>query len=300
MNDHSPRIGVAINPVASFGATSAVGPRVVEVLRAEGFEVVQLLASDVEALRTAVDGAIADGLDGLVVVGGDGMVSLAVEAVHGTGLPFGVVPSGTGNDIARGLGIPLDDPEAAIARLVESLRREPRTIDAGRVVHASGTTWFAGVLSAGFDAIVNERANLMRRPKGKSRYTIALFRELLTLRPHRYRLVVDGVEETVDAVLISVANNTSLGGGMLVAPDAVLDDGLLDLFIVAPLSRIRFLRLFPKVFSGTHVGLDVVTLRRVRSVRVETDGVVAYADGERVGSLPVQIDVIPGELRVFQ
>ncbi|MFZ4896143.1 diacylglycerol kinase family protein [Plantibacter sp. Mn2098] len=293
------RIGVAINPQASFGATTDVGPRVVTTLRQDGYEVVQLAEADLEGLRASVVREVANGLDALVVVGGDGMVSLAVSIVHGTQLPFGIVPSGTGNDVAKGLGIPLGDTEAALAHLRDALRKEPRVIDAGRVRHAGDTVWFAGVLSAGFDALVNERANLLRWPRGKRRYTIALLVELLRLRPRTYRLVVDGVAETVDAVLISVANNTSIGGGMLIAPDASLDDGQLDLFIVRPVSRLKFLRLFPKVFSGTHTGLDVVQLRRVRSVSLEADGVTAYADGERVGPLPAQVDVIPASLRVF-
>ncbi|MGK9146720.1 diacylglycerol kinase [Plantibacter flavus] len=293
------RIGVAINPTASFGATKAVGPLVLDALRVAGFAVVGLQEDNVELLRSAVLREIEAGLDGLVVVGGDGMVSLAVEAVQDSGLPFGVVPSGTGNDIARGLGLPLDDPEAAIERVLAALESGPRTIDAGRVRHGVHTTWFAGAVSAGFDALVNERANLMRRPRGRSRYTIAILRELLSLRARSYDLVVDGETERVEAVLLAVANNTSIGGGMLIVPEAELADGAFDLFVVAPVSRWRFLRLFPKVFSGTHTGLDIVRISRVRSVSIAAAGITAYADGERIGPLPISIEVVPGVLRVL-
>lgn len=293
------RIGVAINPTASFGATRAVGPRVLDAMQAAGFVTVRLQEDNIELLRSAVHRAIEDGLDGLVVVGGDGMVSLAVESVRDSGLPFGVVPSGTGNDIARGLGIPLDDPDAAIERILQALSVGPRTIDAGRVTHGMHTTWFAGAVSAGFDALVNERANLMRRPRGRSRYTIAILRELISLRARGYDLVVDGAAEHVDAVLLAVANNTSIGGGMLIVPEADLADGSFDLFVVAPISRWRFLRLFPKVFSGTHTGLDIVRISSVRSVSIAAEGITAYADGERIGPLPVSIEVVPGALRVL-
>lgn len=293
------RIGVAINPTASFGATRAVGPRVIEALSAAGFGIVRLQEANIELLRISVDRAIGDGLDGLVVVGGDGMVSLAVGAVRDSGLPFGVVPSGTGNDIARGLGIPLDDPDAAIAMIVRALDGAPRLLDAGKVTHGVHTTWFAGAVSAGFDALVNERANHMRRPRGRSRYTIAILRELIALRARSYELVVDGVAERVEAVLLAVANNTSIGGGMLIVPEADLSDGSFDLFVVAPVSRWRFLRLFPKVFSGTHTGLDIVRISRVRSVSIEAAGITAYADGERIGPLPVSIEIVPGALRVL-
>ena len=293
------RIGVAINPTASFGSTRAVGPMVLDALEQAGHRAVRLQERTVGQLRSAVQTAIEAGLDALVVVGGDGMVSLAVEAVRDSGLPFGVVPSGTGNDIARGLGIPLGDPAAAIASLLRALEGEPRVIDAGTVTDGERMTWFVGAVSAGFDALVNERANRMRRPRGRSRYTIAILRELLALRARRYELTVDGAPETVDAVLLAVANNTSIGGGMLIAPQADLADGRFDLFVVAPVSRFRFLRLFPKVFSGAHTDLDIVRLSRVRSVSIAADGITAYADGERIGPLPVTIDVVPGALRVL-
>ncbi|WP_285035910.1 diacylglycerol kinase family protein [Plantibacter sp. ME-Dv--P-095] len=299
MTTQQRRIGVAINPSASFGATRAVGPMVLDALHTAGHRTVHLQEDDVEGLRVSVRAAIDTGLDALVVVGGDGMVSLAVEAVRDSGLPFGVVPSGTGNDIARGLGIPLDDPAAAIDLLVRALDREPRTIDAGTARVGDRTTWFVGAVSAGFDALVNERANRMRRPRGRSRYTIAILRELIALRPRRYDLVVDGVAESVEAVLLAVANNTSIGGGMLIAPQADLADGRFDLFVVAPVSRSRFLRLFPKVFSGAHTELDIVRLSRVRSVSIGAADISAYADGERIGPLPVVVEVVPGALRVL-
>ena len=109
---------------------------------------------------------------------------------------------------------------------------------------------------------------------------------------------MDGAPETVDAVLLAVANNTSIGGGMLIAPQADLADGRFDLFVVAPVSRFRFLRLFPKVFSGAHTDLDIVDCRGSVRSSIAADGVTAYADGERIGPLPVTIDVVPGALRV--
>jgi diacylglycerol kinase (ATP) len=159
--------------------------------------------------------------------------------------------------------------------------------------------WFAGALSAGFDAIVNERANAMRRPRGKSRYIIALLIELLRLHPIRYRLVFDGEELVTDALLVSAGNNVSIGGGMKVTPNAQVDDGVLDIMVVQPLSRLAFLRIFPRVFAGTHLSDPRVAIHRARTLRIEADGVVAYADGERFGPLPIDLEVSPGALRVL-
>lgn len=290
---------VAVNPMASFGHRREVGPRVIERLRDAGHRVVAMGEANIELLRRETARALADGADALVVVGGDGMANLGIDLVANTGTPLGIVPSGTGNDLADGLGIPIDDTEAAIDRLLDALQREPRTIDAGTIRHGELTTWFGCVVSAGFDATVNERANLMSRPRGRSRYIIALLRELATLTPRPYRIHADGRTIDVDAMLVSVANNRSLGGGMRIVPDADLSDGLFDLFVVGPMSRVRFLRMFPKVFRGEHTGLPEVSILRVSSVRIEAEGVVAYADGERIGPLPIEVSVAAGALRVL-
>jgi diacylglycerol kinase (ATP) len=292
------RIIVAVNPFASFGGRRAVGPHVVGALREAGYDVVALSEPTIDLLRREVQAEVDAGADVLVVVGGDGMISLGTNIVAGTRLPMAVVPCGTGNDLARGLGIPLETTEASTAHLLDALTRPPRAIDAALVKHGKLETWYAGVLSAGFDAVVNERANRMGWPRGKSRYSLAILRELATFRPIRYRITVDGVERDTSAMLISVANNVSLGGGMMIAPEALLDDGLLDLFIVSPMSRLAFLRVFPKVFSGRHTHLPVVELTRCRAVRIEATDAVAYADGERIGPLPVDISVVPGALLI--
>jgi diacylglycerol kinase (ATP) len=294
------RIVVAINPTASFGRGRTVGPAVVQSLRGAGHDVTTLVEPTFLELIDSARNAVAEKPDAMVVVGGDGMVNLAAQVLAGTKVPLGLVPSGTGNDMARGLGIPIGNAEAAIEALLAALGRPPRIIDVGRVTNGAGqVSWFACVLSAGFDAVVNERANLMRWPKGKSRYNLALLRELAMLRPIRYRLTIDGAVIQTDAMLISVANNTSFGGGMMVTPDALLDDGEFDVLVVQPLKRVAFLRIFPRVFKGTHVTDPRVTIHRGSRLRVEADGIVAYADGERVGELPVDIEVVPGALRVL-
>lgn len=296
-------LAVAINPTASFGRGREVGPQVVAMLRGQGLVVHELVAPSLDMLRAEAAARLAAGVDALVVVGGDGMVNLGVELTAGTGIPLGIIPSGTGNDMARGLGIALDDPEAAVQGMLAALDRGPRVIDAARIDYgtgpSAGSRRFACVLSAGFDAIVNERANRMRRPRGRSRYTIALLVELARLRPIDYRLVVDGVEHRERALLVSVGNNTSLGGGMKVTPAALLDDGLLDVMLVRPLSRLEFLRIFPRVFAGTHVTDPRVVTMRGRRIRIEADGIVAYADGERIAPLPIDVEVEPGALRVL-
>jgi diacylglycerol kinase (ATP) len=159
--------------------------------------------------------------------------------------------------------------------------------------------WFVGVLGAGFDAVVNERANGWARPRGRSRYILAMLRELPVFRPRRYTIDLDGQRLSTAAMLVAVANGPSYGGGMRVAPDARLDDGLLDVMVVEPLSRLRFLSIFPRVYAGTHVSDPRVSVRRGRRVVLDAPGIVAYADGERITALPLTCEVVPAAVIVL-
>ena len=299
------KIVVAINPSASFGKSSGVGPQVVSALTALGHDVVGLSEPTYAQLVAAGRKAVAEKPDAVVVVGGDGMVNLGANLVATTGIPFGIVPSGTGNDMARALGIPYDNTPVAIDMLVEALTRPAMDIDAGLITHTDSETglekktWFACMVSAGFDAIVNERANNMRWPKGPRRYILALAIELIKLRTINYEIELDGVKSSTAAALISVGNGVSLGGGMKVTPDAMLDDGLFDVLVVEPLSRIAFLRIFPRVYRGEHLSDPRVTVRRASRVRINAENVVAFGDGERLGALPIDIELVSGALSVL-
>lgn len=305
MSTRPKRIVVAVNPSASFGKGRNVGPAVITSLRAMGHDVTPLGEADYFSLLEAGRKAVATKPDAFVIVGGDGMVNLGANLVAGTKVPLGIIPSGTGNDMARGLGIPFDNTEEAIRILADALQRTPKAIDAGRVTHADRTTgerkqtWFACLVSAGFDAIVNERANIWTYPKGPSRYNLALLYELVRMKPITYRLTMDGVESTFQASLITVANNRSLGGGMLVTPNAKVDDGLLDVLIVQKLGRLSFLRVFPRVYKGEHISDPRVSITHAKHVIVDADNIAATADGETLGPLPAEIEVVPGALLIL-
>lgn len=293
------RIALAINPAASFGAHSLVGHHVAGLLSDAGVDVSVLVEPDAAALRRTIDVALRGKPDALVVVGGDGLVHLAVNALAGSDIPLGIVPTGTGNDLARGLGLPVHDPDAAVKRVLTALRGAPRLIDVG-IVHVGGVERrFAGVISAGFDARVNERANTWTWPKGRARYVIALLRELVGLRANRYTLRLDGSQGERSAVILSLANNAYMGGGMAIAPHASLHDGQLDVVVVEPLSRLRLLRLFPRVFTGAHLSIREVSVVRARRVELDADDVIAYADGERLGPLPIIVEVSEKALAVL-
>jgi diacylglycerol kinase (ATP) len=292
-------IALIVNPTSGLGRGAKLGKAVEEQLRAAGLTVDNVSGADAPAAEENARRAVASGVDALVVVGGDGMVHLGANVVAGSQTPLGIVAAGTGNDISRALGLPAHDAAASVAVIS---RGSARTIDAVRHVPDPGQPdagWFVGVLGAGFDAKVNERANGWRWPKGRMRYNLAIARELPVFKPLPYVLELDGEPITANAMLVAVGNGPSYGGGMQVTPDAVLDDGLLDVMIVDKISIPEFLKVFPKVYTGAHKDHPAVTITQAKRVRLETPGLVSYADGERYAALPMTCEVVPGALRVL-
>jgi diacylglycerol kinase (ATP) len=210
-----------------------------------------------------------------------------------------VVPAGTGNDIPRAFGLPTG-VDGAVRGIAAALATgSVRVVDAVRCTGAGDPRWFAGVLGAGFDAVVNERANGWRWPRGSARYTLAVLRELPAFREREYTLELDGVRHTTSAMLVAVANTPAYGGGMHIAPGARPDDGLLDVVVAGPIGRAEFARVFPRVFAGRHVDHPHVHVHKAARVCVSTPGVVGYADGERIGPLPLLCEAVPGALRLL-
>ncbi|MCX5413712.1 diacylglycerol kinase [Streptomyces sp. NBC_00059] len=290
-------ITLFVNPTAGSGRGARAAQPAASALRDAGFSVRTVLGEDADdALRRARE-AVAGGTGALIAVGGDGMMSLALQAVAGTDTPLGAVAVGTGNDFARALGLPVRDPAAAGRLAAEALKAgTARTIDLGRV----GERWFGSVLASGFDSRVNDRGNRMRWVGGRFKYDLAILAELAAFKPVPYRLRLDGgpVRE-IEATLIAVGNGTTYGGGMRICADALMDDGLFDVTVVGDCSRTTLLKVFPKVYKGTHLGHPKVTVHRVSSIELAAAGVTAYADGEPLGALPLTATCVPGAVRVL-
>jgi diacylglycerol kinase (ATP) len=170
-----------------------------------------------------------------------------------------------------------------------------RAIDLAR----SGDRYFVTVLAAGFDAAVNERANAMSWPKGQLKYSLAILAVLREFRPIHYTLELDGVTRQVDGMLDSVGNGDSIGGGLKDTYGAELDDGLLDVVLFTSVPRRELIKTYPKLFTGGHTGHPAYERHRVKRVTVAAAGIVAYADGERFGELPLTVEVVPAALTVF-
>ncbi|GIF67377.1 hypothetical protein Ais01nite_54120 [Asanoa ishikariensis] len=293
-------IAVLANPAAGRGRHRDVLPAVLAHLRATGHAVEPLAATSPGEALAACHTAVAGGAGALIAVGGDGTVHLALQALAGTGVPLGIVPAGTGNDFAVAAGF-TDDPHRALVTLTAAIPAGgTATLDLARLTAGDGTTrWFGGVLAAGFDAIVNERGNRMSWPRGPIRYDLAIMVELARLRARHYRIVLDGEVQERDAVLVAVANAGSYGGGMRISPAADPADGVLDLTVVRPISRTTLVRVKPRIYAGTHVTHPAVDTYRATRIELAAEGIVGYADGERVAPLPVTVECVPGALRVL-
>lgn len=287
-----------INPTAGGNKGQAVGARVLDLLAETSHEVINLSGSDLKIARGNVERAITLGdIEALVVVGGDGMAHLAANVAVNKNVTVGIIPAGTGNDSASILGMPLDDTDRAVSLVLENLS-SPKTVDALSISHAEGETFAFGTASAGFDALVNARANRMTWPKGANRYYLAMLLELASFKPVRYKLEVDGQKSERQAMLCVVSNSGVFGGGMLVVPDASVVDGFLDLLVLKKMSRFKLVRIFPRVYKGTHVTDPAVEITRAREVAIEASGMPIYSDGEFVGMAPFVAKVLPKALSV--
>jgi diacylglycerol kinase (ATP) len=287
----SERVAVLVNPTAGKGKHHGAADAVCRRLGADGARVTRLEGRDGAEAADLARKAVADDVDTLVVMGGDGLVHIAIQAAAYSSVVLGIIPTGTGNDVARYLGIPRGRPLDA-AEVV--MRGATRTIDLAK----AGGTYYATVLASGFDSIVSERASALRWPRGQMRYNLTTLAELRVFRPLTYRVDLDDERWSGEAMLVAVGNGPSYGGGLRICEGAEMTDGLLDVVIIKPISKAGLLRVYPRLFKGTHVTHPAYEHHRAKRVSVAAARVVAYADGERIGPLPLTVDAAPAALDV--
>ena len=280
-----------VNPASGGGRARKLLPLVEQALDARRAVFRVQKTRDLEhGVRQAL-GAIEVG-EMPVVVSGDGLIGAVGGAMAGSETPLGIIPGGRGNDLARVLGIP-DEPEGAVEVL---LAGETRRIDVGEV---NGRR-FLGIVSVGFDSEANRVANETQFLRGSLVYAYAALRTLLRWKPAKFTVRVDDERFRFTGYSVSVANNRAFGGGMFVAPDAELDDGCFDIVAVGEGSKLRFVGNLPKVFKGTHVELDEVSVFRARHLELTASKPFpVYADGEHLTDLPASLRILPKALSVL-
>jgi diacylglycerol kinase (ATP) len=281
---------LVINPVSGQGKGATVGTFVAGYLKKAGVVYTIVTGKSSVALTDQLQIFLKNypQSSGVIAVGGDGLLHIVIQKVIPAAVPITLIPAGTGNDFVRSLGWDLEDVEM---QLESVLNQKPTKIDLGLV----DGEYFASVLSTGFDSVVNERANKLRWPKGPMKYNASIALELPRFKPRGYRIELDDRVITTKAMLIAVGNARSYGGGMLVCPNADLGDGLFDVVVLHPVSKLEFIKVFPSVFIGAHIHHPAVEIVRSSRVRIESEA-VAYSDGERIGQLPVNAECVPGAM----
>ena len=283
---------LAINPVSGRGRARKKALIAKEYFKLLEIRVILLEGQSLDDFREKLIELLEhETISGVVAFGGDGFIHEIIQHIVPRDIPLGVIPCGTGNDFARSIGVYKLSLTQQMDLIAQS---DSRAIDLGRVEQ----TWFAAILSSGFDALVNERANAMQWPKGRMRYNIAMIEKIIQLRAHSYRILLDGDHIDVEATLVTVANGPSYGGGMNVCPDAKLTDGLFDVMVLGKVSRTELLKVFPKVYSGRHVGHPAVTFYRCREIEIVCSG-SSYADGEPISPLPLTATCLGNAMKVW-
>jgi len=284
---------LVINPVSGQGKGTTVGTYVAGFLKQRSINYTIVTGNSSIALMDHLQTFIKKNPDceGVIAVGGDGLLHILLQRVVPSQIPFTLIPAGTGNDFVRTLGWDLENVDAQLDSVITT---QPSTIDLGLV----DGEWFGAILSTGFDSVVNEKANTMNWPKGPMKYNAAIAIELPRFKPRHYEITLDDRTLSTEAMLIAVANGRSYGGGMLVCPNASISDGYFDVMVLHPVTKLEFMKVFPRVFAGSHVTHSAVEILRSKIVRIESEA-VAYADGERIGQLPVSAECISNAVQTW-
>lgn len=315
-SENSIKITIILNPVAGRGRGARYRRQLEEVLaRPFSKEVASPpISAQWQILETTGPGsaqalaatAAADGADIIVAAGGDGTCGAVVNGIVGAKARLGILPFGTGNDLARFLGLM---PQLSAEHKVKGINNHlefavqtilhgtPQPVDLGQVKGR----WFINVAGCGFDAVVAERINQgVRHLHGKPAYIVAVLQSLHTFRAANLRLTLDGVPHKLRAMLCAVANAQGYGGGMKVAPDSKIDDGFFDLCVIREAGPLEFLCAFPSVFKGTHITHPKVSMFRARHVVIESDPPLPLlVDGEIMGTTPAEFTLSPQAIEVM-
>jgi len=282
---------LVINPISGQGSGATVGRYVAGFLTQKQIRYTIVTGNSSVALSDHLQIFIDKNpnCEGVIAVGGDGLLHIVLQKIVPAQIPFALIPAGTGNDFVRTLGWELDQVDAQLERVIST---QPTAIDLGLV----DGEWFGAILSTGFDSIVSEKANTLTWPKGPMKYKAGILVELPRFKPQHYEIELDDRTLSTPAMLIAVANCRSYGGGMLVCPNASITDGYFDVMVLHPISKLEFMKVFPSVFAGRHINHPAVEIVRSKNARIESTA-VAYADGERIGQLPIKAECISDAIK---
>ncbi len=308
-------VGVITNPTSGSGRGARWGREALAALSERGVKVIDLTRGSWGGAFEAGMNARGD-IDALVVVGGDGMAHLGTQIVasrrrmsRNRKIPMGVIAAGSGNDAAITYGLPIHDIDAAADRVLEGLEGDHTDVDLGKlsgpgIEEPGNPRYFNCVLSAGLDAAVALYGSNLKYPRGPLKYKVATMREIPRFKPYGIKVTADGFTWEQNATLVAVANTPIFGGGLYATKEASITDGMLDVVVAKGMSKLEVLKIFPKLSDGSHMDDPKLHQVRAKKILIEQSPLgatmpAAFADGELVGSEPLNVEVAPGALRVL-
>ena len=287
---------LVVNPKAGKGKSNYLSPNLEELLKSNKLPYEVINKSTYEETMFDFHQRIKSGnFERVIAIGGDGLVNLCLQEIAESDIALAVVPAGTGNDFARAVGA----YKKSVEEIFNAIRsQDPTAIDLGLVTGDFGRRWYVQVLSTGFDALVNNLANKITWPKGQIKYTLATIFTLARFKPIKYELIIDDKKFNQNLMLLSVANGETYGGGMRICPNASNSDGIFDILLVHPVSKIVLLTIFPKVFAGKHIPHPRIEIFHGKEVKILADA-TAFADGEFISKLPIEIKNVQNALKTW-
>jgi len=287
------------NPHAAMGRSARLLPKI-----REGLE--QFAAVDIAPTGHAghavdlVAAADLSAFDGVIAAGGDGTLFEVLNGLYRKEpqerVPLGMIPVGTGNAFVRDLGLMPGDWHKAIDIIA---RNQPRRVDVGRVQTVSETFHFLNIIGMGFAVDAGITAKKLKL-LGNAAYTLGALWEIIKLKNYSLHIEIDGKNIRQDNVFVLISNSRYTGTKFLIAPDAQIDDGLLDVTLLSSLPRRRLLRLFPTIYSGRHLQYQEVSTFQAQKIRIHAPGRQLLApDGEFYGHTPAEISCLPSDLEFF-
>ncbi|MCK5566592.1 MAG: diacylglycerol kinase family lipid kinase [Actinomycetia bacterium] len=282
---------IFINPASAGGKAIASRDEIASELDSLGIEYTIHITASLEDLVRTIKEKLDSDYSNFIAVGGDGTLHHMVNVLAGSNKNLGIIPMGSGNDIAVNLGIPSDIKKCCKIIKEQNVKK----LDLGLI---NDSFYYLCIAGSGFDSEVNDLANNTKYPiKGPSKYTYSVYKTLLTFQSKEFTVTCNGSKRKIYGMMIACANLPSYGGGMKITPDASPSDGLFDICIIKKMSKIHFIKVFPKVFEGKHIDDPNVEIFRTKEMKLESNyDFSVFADGEYICKLPAVFKIVPGKL----
>ena len=282
---------IMLNPASSKGKTGQLNEKIRSSFKKLNIDYHLHISKSSEDLKNAAIKSLNDGYSNYIAVGGDGTTHDLINALAETGKNIGVIPSGSGNDIATNLGLPKDIESCC--KLIN--KGHIKKIDMGLI---NNKYYYVCIAGAGFDSQVTDLANNTKLPiNGPARYNYSVYKTLITFRSREFQLSYDGKNRKIPAMMIAASNLKSYGGGMKITPDADPQDGLFDICIIKRMKKLHFVKIFPKVYEGKHITDPHVEIFRTSAFKLESEyNFSVFADGEYICKLPATFKIVPKSL----